>query len=109
MRWVPVGKAHAMYLPPREQWLSTIAQILRDLDHNAVYINSFFDPQFATLPLIARQFGWAPSEPTVILAPRGEFSQGALAINPLIKIRSEERRVGKECVSTCRSRWSPCP
>ena len=22
-------------------------------------------------------------------------------------VRSEERRVGKECVSTCRSRWSP--
>ena len=28
---------------------------------------------------------------------------GAVAI----PIRSEERRVGKECVSTCRSRWSP--
>src|SRR3546814_1891053 len=24
-----------------------------------------------------------------------------------VKFRSEERRVGKECVSTCRSRWSP--
>src|SRR3546814_14178374 len=24
-----------------------------------------------------------------------------------IRVRSEERRVGKECVSTCRSRWSP--
>src|SRR3546814_13901331 len=24
-----------------------------------------------------------------------------------ILLRSEERRVGKECVSTCRSRWSP--
>src|SRR3546814_12951175 len=24
-------------------------------------------------------------------------------------MRSEERRVGKECVSTCRSRWSPSP
>src|SRR3546814_17429981 len=24
-----------------------------------------------------------------------------------ILFRSEERRVGKECVSTCRSRWSP--
>src|SRR3546814_15826433 len=24
-----------------------------------------------------------------------------------IQQRSEERRVGKECVSTCRSRWSP--
>src|SRR3546814_3651331 len=25
------------------------------------------------------------------------------------EFRSEERRVGKECVSTCRSRWSPYP
>src|SRR3546814_9142214 len=25
----------------------------------------------------------------------------------LFATRSEERRVGKECVSTCRSRWSP--
>src|SRR3546814_20323537 len=25
----------------------------------------------------------------------------------LVFQRSEERRVGKECVSTCRSRWSP--
>src|SRR3546814_8847383 len=24
-----------------------------------------------------------------------------------VEDRSEERRVGKECVSTCRSRWSP--
>src|SRR3546814_17096613 len=24
-----------------------------------------------------------------------------------VEWRSEERRVGKECVSTCRSRWSP--
>src|SRR3546814_4251302 len=29
---------------------------------------------------------------------RRQFEQGQ---------RSEERRVGKECVSTCRSRWSP--
>src|SRR3546814_20000575 len=27
----------------------------------------------------------------------------------LVNSRSEERRVGKECVSTCRSRWSPYP
>src|SRR3546814_984566 len=26
---------------------------------------------------------------------------------PAAAPRSEERRVGKECVSTCRSRWSP--
>src|SRR3546814_14163732 len=27
----------------------------------------------------------------------------------MLPYRSEERRVGKECVSTCRSRWSPYP
>src|SRR3546814_5287584 len=32
----------------------------------------------------------------------GELDQQAVAFR-----RSEERRVGKECVSTCRSRWSP--
>src|SRR3546814_12334085 len=29
------------------------------------------------------------------------------AENPGRKYRSDERRVGNECVSTCRSRWSP--
>src|SRR3546814_15214478 len=28
-------------------------------------------------------------------------------VNAVSLFRSEERRVGKECVSTCRSRWSP--
>src|SRR3546814_15654971 len=33
---------------------------------------------------------------------------GADLENPAaVGARSEERRVGKECVSTCRSRWSP--
>src|SRR3546814_13237233 len=40
--------------------------------------------------------------------------QSPLSGKPAIRVRrgleafrSEERRVGKECVSTCRSRWSP--
>src|SRR3546814_2400940 len=32
---------------------------------------------------------------------------GVLDHRRLVARRSEERRVGKECVSTCRSRWSP--
>ena len=31
----------------------------------------------------------------------------ARLVQSLKEKRSEERRVGKECVSTCRSRWSP--
>src|SRR3546814_19590233 len=33
--------------------------------------------------------------------------QGQGALGPLYRQSSAERRVGKECVSTCRSRWSP--
>src|SRR3546814_11911004 len=37
------------------------------------------------------------------MGTRGEGGEGG---EPEL-IRSEERRVGKECVRTCRSRWSP--
>src|SRR3546814_11397830 len=36
----------------------------------------------------------------------GRFSASEM-FDRLLRGRSEERRVGKECVSTCRSRWSP--
>src|SRR3546814_7133077 len=41
-------------------------------------------------------------EPTL---PVEKFRQ--MIFGDIIQRRSEERRVGKECVSTCRSRWSP--
>src|SRR3546814_20319372 len=45
-------------------------------------------------PVIAAD-GFAPSK------------RDRLSYAILHQVRSEERRVGKECVSTCRSRWSP--
>src|SRR3546814_8144848 len=42
------------------------------------------------------------------LLPPGSGRQVAdLTCDRSHPLRSEERRVGKECVSTCRSRWSP--
>src|SRR3546814_20764096 len=45
----------------------------------------------------------------VMSAPvRRRLLQSSLVVLTLLDLqRSEERRVGKECVSTCRSRWSP--
>src|SRR3546814_2659404 len=53
-----------------------------------------------------------------LLRRRGARRRGAVPVGPLGREasrglprrrspRSEGRRVGKECVSTCRSRWSP--
>src|SRR3546814_12936733 len=42
------------------------------------------------------------------LLREGGIAAGAASqFQRLPRLRSEERRVGKECVSTCRSRWSP--
>src|SRR3546814_18374118 len=40
--------------------------------------------------------------------PMAFGDDGRLLGERSIAARSEERRVGKECVSTCRTRWSPC-
>ena len=36
-----------------------------------------------------------------------QLYEGCIPLSASSLMRSEERRVGKECVSTCRSRWSP--
>src|SRR3546814_8980448 len=44
------------------------------------------------------------------VAVHRERPAGRLAVREhRVAVRSEERRVGQECVSTCRSRWSPYP
>src|SRR3546814_11338767 len=48
----------------------------------------------------------AARHPTT-LADAADFGTSHPEFRPLV--RSEERRVGKECVSTCRSRWLPYP
>src|SRR3546814_19086974 len=46
----------------------------------------------------AQREGWGPKGATLIVTG---------ALSPEAGFRSEERRVGKECVRTCRSRWMP--
>src|SRR3546814_14694117 len=57
---------------------------------------------------------WSPTpsacpSPTTMSAPisPGDLIRPSATGSVTTAIRSEERRVGKECVSTCRSRWSP--
>src|SRR3546814_3994285 len=49
-----------------------------------------------------------PAREEVRRAPAAAARLLLRAVRPRpVHLRSEERRVGKECVSTCRSRWSP--
>src|SRR3546814_17537685 len=57
--------------------------------------------------LVQRLRQQRPEIPVVV----GGTQAGAwIALDGMVQVRkarSEERRVGKECVRTCRSRWSP--
>src|SRR3546814_15665732 len=67
--------------------------------------------QPGTLGAITQPEGILFGNPAAGLACMGDSAAAAAGkvIDPLFWCmgRSEERRVGKECVSTCRSRWSP--
>src|SRR3546814_13244249 len=61
-------------------------------------------------PMAIAQSNSTQAEPTALPEPddKGEIVVTARRTNERLSDvpRSEERRVGKECVSTCRSRWS---
>src|SRR3546814_11130441 len=50
---------------------------------------------------------WLRVPETILLHWSGKLAAGVVAKDMILGMSSEERRVGKECVSKCRSRWSP--
>ena len=52
--------------------------------HDILYLNSYFGFRFAFLPLFFRKIGIVHSPPCVI-APRGQFSSGALLFKSRLK------------------------
>src|SRR3546814_14012153 len=67
-----------------------------------------------TLPLLALRAATSPRplvaktrSPSTLTPPPKSAPLLRLEPSSVDHTRSEERRVGKECVSTCRSRWSP--
>ena len=83
--WQPVGKAMVYYLSPDSCTMKNIFKLISTTPHDLVYLNSFFDSFGTIRPLIARRLGRLPFKP-VVLAPRGEFSAGALKLKALKKL-----------------------
>ena len=84
-QWNDVGNAHVYYLAPVKRSISNIANLISETPHDTLYLNSFFDPVFTIRPLLARLMKKIPQRP-VILAPRGEFSEGAISLKKWKKV-----------------------
>lgn len=77
--WTEVGQARVNYLPPSPVALAQMARTIRQTPHDVLYLNSFLASRYSIAPVVMRALGLLPRSPLVI-APRGEFSPGALAI-----------------------------
>ena len=78
-RWVDDGIAKARHCRISRLGAEGLRAILRSTPHDLMILNGFFDREFTIPALVMRQLGLIPRVPT-ILAPRGEFSAGALAL-----------------------------
>lgn len=77
--WNCVGRARVYYSSPKTLSFGGLVRLLRTVDHDVVYLNSFFDPTLTLPVVLARWLGLVPKRPLVV-APRGEFSSGALRL-----------------------------
>jgi glycosyltransferase involved in cell wall biosynthesis len=77
-RWVRVGQADVMYLPPGLRGILGMCALLYSADRETgLYVNSFFATRFSILPVLMRWLKLCRPR-YLVLAPRGEFSPGAL-------------------------------
>lgn len=81
--WIPVGRAQVFYRSPGPFGWRALLQSLRSLEFDLIYLNSFFGTPSLRL-IIYRRLGWIADRP-ILLAPRGEFSAGALALKSFKK------------------------
>lgn len=82
--WIAVGKAEVMYLRPASISVRYLSELVQQLSPGVIYLNGYFNGIFTQRVLWARKLKKIDGIP-IVLAPRGEFSSGALGIKKLKK------------------------
>jgi glycosyltransferase involved in cell wall biosynthesis len=81
--WKTMGLGTVRYLSPDEISTRQLAATVREIEPQAIYLNSFFAPMSLRI-LLARRLGALKAVP-IVLAPRGELGAGALALKAVKK------------------------
>jgi len=82
--WLNRNGAQVCYVDASLSKPLKLVKAIRSTDYDLVYLNSFFEPLFSTLPALLMKIGILKSQP-IIMAPRGEFSLDALALKSFKK------------------------
>jgi glycosyltransferase involved in cell wall biosynthesis len=82
--WSRIAKANIYYVSEERWTIRNLARLIQSTQYDILYLNSFFSSWTTILPLFMRFFGKLTARP-IVLAPRGEFSPGALKLKRLKK------------------------
>lgn len=82
--WVKVGKANVYYTNNRLMTWYKMKALLNSINYDVLYLNSFFSYKSSIMPVILKRLKLLPNK-RIVLAPRGEFSEGALGLKSLKK------------------------
>lgn len=78
-RWLPGAGGQVYYATPKQFGPRGIQRALTNRRYHIIYLNSFFSIHGSILVnAVGRRNGW----PKIVIAPRGEFSPGALSLKP---------------------------
>ena len=77
-QWQSVGGANVYYLNDNASSFSKICDLINNTPHDAIYLNSFFEP-LSIKVLVARRLEKIAHKP-IILSPRGEFAWASLKL-----------------------------
>lgn len=83
-QWVRLGGAECRYLTAHERTLRAMRRVIRETEHDVLYVNSLFSVPMSIKPLLLRRLRLVP-QVRLTLAPRGELSAGAISLKQLKK------------------------
>ncbi|WP_339798245.1 glycosyltransferase [Paenibacillus sp. FSL R5-0744] len=83
--WNRVGKANVKYLNANSFNLQLLIKMIKGMDYDVIYLNSFFSFKYSILPILINKLIGDPNK-LIVLSPRGEFSEGALGLKRIKKL-----------------------
>ena len=83
--WNQVGKAKVFYVSNKIIKFKKILNLLNDTKYDMIYLNSFFTFTFSIFPLLLQYFSFINIK-SVVIAPRGEFTENAIKIKKIKKL-----------------------
>lgn len=99
-QWLISDNANIRYLRKEQANISNFRQVIKEVSPDLIYLNSFFDFHFSIKIIMAIKVGFIRHKSPLLLAPRGEFSSGALALKPF---RKNVYIALAKCLRLCRS------